>query len=87
MSGSNAFSALELKPELVRNLAEIGYVEMTLVQAETLPRLLAGFELLHEVEYDDFECRLWFFAQRGSLPIRLRARFVALRAPCQTSRF
>jgi ATP-independent RNA helicase DbpA len=46
MSGSNAFSALELKPELVRNLAEIDYVEMTLVQAETLPRLLAGSDVL-----------------------------------------
>ena len=46
MSGSNAFRALELKPELVRNLAEIDYVEMTLVQAETLPRLLAGSDVL-----------------------------------------
>ena len=46
MSGSNAFSALELKPELVRNLAEIDYVEMTLVQAETLPKLLVGSDVL-----------------------------------------
>jgi len=46
MPDSNAFSTLELKPELLGNLAEIGYAEMTLVQAETLPRLLAGSDVL-----------------------------------------
>lgn len=46
MSDSNAFSTLELKPELLSNLVEIDYVEMTLVQAETLPRLLAGSDVL-----------------------------------------
>ena len=46
MSDSASFSTLELRPELLSNLAEIGYAEMTLVQAEALPRLLAGSDVL-----------------------------------------
>ena len=46
MSDSTDFSSLELKPELLGNLADLGYVEMTLVQAETLPFLIAGRDVL-----------------------------------------
>jgi ATP-independent RNA helicase DbpA len=46
MADSNAFSTLDLKPELLGNLADIGYTEMTLVQAQTLPKLLAGSDVL-----------------------------------------
>jgi ATP-independent RNA helicase DbpA len=46
VSDSTDFSSLELKPELLGNLADLGYVEMTLVQAETLPFLIAGRDVL-----------------------------------------
>jgi ATP-independent RNA helicase DbpA len=46
MSDTNAFDALNLKPELLGNLADIGYTQMTLVQAETLPLLIDGKDVL-----------------------------------------
>ena len=46
MSDPNAFDTLNLKPELLGNLADIGYTEMTLVQAESLPFLIDGKDVL-----------------------------------------
>ncbi len=46
LSSSKNFSNLKLKPDLLGNLADLGYAEMTLVQAETLPLLLAGVDVL-----------------------------------------
>jgi ATP-independent RNA helicase DbpA len=46
MSDVNSFSTLNLKPALLGNLAEIGYTEMTLVQAQALPKLLEGGDVL-----------------------------------------
>ncbi len=46
MSDPNAFDTLNLKPELLGNLADIGYTEMTLVQAESLPLLIEGKDVL-----------------------------------------
>jgi len=46
MSDPNAFDTLNLKPELLGNLADIGYTQMTLVQAETLPLLIDGKDVL-----------------------------------------
>ncbi len=46
MSASNDFATLKLKPELLGNLADLGYMEMTLVQAETLPLLIEGKDVL-----------------------------------------
>ena len=46
MSDPTAFDALNLKPELLGNLGDLGYVEMTLVQAHALPRILAGEDVL-----------------------------------------
>ncbi|MDH3274085.1 MAG: ATP-dependent RNA helicase DbpA [Gammaproteobacteria bacterium] len=46
MSDPTAFDTLNLKPELLGNLGDLGYVEMTLVQAHTLPRILAGADVL-----------------------------------------
>ena len=46
MSSSRNFSDLKLKPDLIGNLADLGYAEMTLVQAEALPLLLAGEDVL-----------------------------------------
>ena len=46
MSDPNAFDTLNLKPELLGNLADIGYTEMTLVQAESLPLLIDGKDVL-----------------------------------------
>ena len=46
MPDSNAFDTLNLKPELLGNLADIGYTEMTLVQAESLPLLIDGKDVL-----------------------------------------
>ena len=46
MSDPTAFNTLKLKPELLSNLTEIGYTEMTLVQAHALPKLLQGADVL-----------------------------------------
>ncbi|MGB5489748.1 MAG: ATP-dependent RNA helicase DbpA [Woeseiaceae bacterium] len=46
MSDVNSFSTLNLKPALLGNLAEIGYTQMTLVQAQALPKLLEGGDVL-----------------------------------------
>jgi ATP-dependent RNA helicase DbpA len=46
MTSAVDFSLLGLKPELLGNLAELGYAEMTLVQAMTLPLLMDGADVL-----------------------------------------
>ena len=46
MPDSAQFNSLDLKPALLSNLADIGYTEMTLVQAETLPHLILGSDVL-----------------------------------------
>jgi ATP-independent RNA helicase DbpA len=46
MSNPTQFSSLDIQPALLGNLADLGYTEMTLVQAETLPHLLAGSDVL-----------------------------------------
>ena len=46
MSDATDFSRLKLKPELLGNLGELGYTEMTMVQAEALPLLIDGADVL-----------------------------------------
>jgi len=50
MSSSNKqqiqFSDLELKPQLLKSLEEIGYETPTPIQARTIPYLLAGKDLV-----------------------------------------
>ena len=46
MSAPTQFSTLDLKPALLSNLVDIGYTEMTLVQAKTLPHLIGGSDVL-----------------------------------------
>jgi ATP-independent RNA helicase DbpA len=46
VSSSTEFSVLKLKPELLGNLSDLGYTEMTLVQSETLPLLIDGVDVL-----------------------------------------
>jgi ATP-independent RNA helicase DbpA len=40
------FSALHLKPSMLKNLASLGYAEMTPIQAHTLPLILAGKDVI-----------------------------------------
>lgn len=46
MSGSDQFSTLPLKPELLENLAVIGYEQMTPIQAQGIPVALEGRDLI-----------------------------------------
>lgn len=46
MSDTTDFGTLDLKPALLGNLADLGYLEMTMVQAEALPMLLDGKDVL-----------------------------------------
>jgi ATP-independent RNA helicase DbpA len=46
LPSSKSFHDLKLKPDLLGNLDDLGYTEMTLVQAETLPLLLDGVDVL-----------------------------------------
>jgi len=41
-----AFSSLNLKPELLDNLSTMGYDSMTQIQAESLPPILAGDDVI-----------------------------------------
>lgn len=43
---TNAFSSLNLHPDLVQNLASLGYEEMTDIQAQSLPHILKGTDLI-----------------------------------------
>ncbi len=45
MSDPIPFDTLDLKPELLGNLGDLGYTGMTLVQAQTLPKLIAGTDV------------------------------------------
>ena len=41
-----SFSSLELHPELLRNLSSLGYAAMTPIQAQSLPPILAGQDVI-----------------------------------------
>src|SRR6266567_1596037 len=43
---ATAFSALHLKIHMLKNLASLGYVEMTPIQAHSLPPILAGKDVI-----------------------------------------
>ncbi|WP_114418234.1 ATP-dependent RNA helicase DbpA [Marinospirillum perlucidum] len=47
---ASAFDQLPLKKELLTNLESLGYLQMTQVQAEALPRLLAGEDLVVQAQ-------------------------------------
>jgi ATP-independent RNA helicase DbpA len=42
----SSFSSLTLKPELLKNLASLGYESMTPIQAQSLPPILAGQDVI-----------------------------------------
>ncbi len=46
MSNAQEFDSLGLRPELLGNLADLNYTEMTMVQAKALPLLLEGIDVL-----------------------------------------
>ncbi len=41
-----AFSTLDLKPDLLSNLSSLGYEQMTPIQAQSLPHILAGKDII-----------------------------------------
>ena len=43
---TTAFSVLHLKPPMLKNLASLGYAEMTPIQAHSLPLILAGKDVI-----------------------------------------
>tara|TARA_R110001592_G_scaffold171117_4_gene409267 strand:+ start:33404 stop:34792 length:1389 start_codon:yes stop_codon:yes gene_type:complete len=43
---NTAFSSLSLNPELVQNLSSLGYKEMTPIQAQSLPHILVGKDVI-----------------------------------------
>src|SRR6202163_3399341 len=46
MGSPMTFEELKLAPELLRALAECGYTEPTPIQAQTIPPLLAGLDVI-----------------------------------------
>ena len=46
MTHPHDFSSLALKPELIENLKNQGYIEMTLIQQQALPFILEGKDLV-----------------------------------------
>jgi ATP-independent RNA helicase DbpA len=45
-SEQSSFSSLGLKPELIKNLDSLGYSRMTPIQAESLPKIVAGRDVI-----------------------------------------
>jgi ATP-independent RNA helicase DbpA len=45
-----SFTALDLHPGLLRNLASLGYTEMTPIQAQSLPPILAGKDVIAQAK-------------------------------------
>jgi len=43
---SSDFSSLALAPELISNLKTLGYHEMTPIQAQSLPKIIAGEDVI-----------------------------------------
>jgi ATP-independent RNA helicase DbpA len=50
MTSPNSFDALALAPHVLANLASLGYVEMTPIQAAALPVALAGTDLIAQAK-------------------------------------
>jgi len=46
----NAFSSLPLTPEMLNNLKSLGYHEMTPIQAQSLPLILAGKDIIAQAK-------------------------------------
>ena len=49
-TSSLAFSSLSLKQDLVKNLSSLGYEQMTPIQAQTLPEMLNGKDVIGEAK-------------------------------------
>jgi ATP-independent RNA helicase DbpA len=47
---SNSFSSLPLSPAILSNLDSLGYVEMTTIQSQSLPLVLAGRDLIAQAK-------------------------------------
>ncbi len=47
---SSAFASLPLSPATLTNLQSLGYLEMTPIQAQSLPRILAGQDLIAQAK-------------------------------------
>ncbi|MCW8864361.1 MAG: ATP-dependent RNA helicase DbpA [Colwellia sp.] len=45
-NNNQAFSSLNLTPELLKNLSSLGYEKMTPIQAQSLPEMLAGKDVI-----------------------------------------
>ena len=45
---SLSFNSLSLKADLVKNLSSLGYEKMTPIQAQTLPEMLKGNDVIGE---------------------------------------
>ena len=50
LMSSVKFSALPLKPALLENIESLGYTEMTPIQAESLPHILEGHDVIAQAK-------------------------------------
>ena len=71
MSDSPAFDTLALKPELLSTLAELGYQHMTLVQAQALPRMLEGGDVLARAKTGSGKTAAFALAVLNKLDVRI----------------
>ncbi|MCP4090787.1 MAG: ATP-dependent RNA helicase DbpA [Gammaproteobacteria bacterium] len=49
-ANQSSFAALKLSPELLRNLTSLGYVAMTPIQAQSLPLILTGKDVIGQAK-------------------------------------
>ena len=49
-AGNNGFSTLALSPRMLANLTQLGYTQMTPIQAASLPSALLGKDLIAQAK-------------------------------------
>ena len=56
MPEENRFESLELRNELIENLAALGYHQMTLIQEKSLPIILEGRDVVAQAKTGSGVC-------------------------------
>ncbi len=73
------FAALELSPELLQNLQSLGYTEMTPIQAQSLPPILSGKDVIAQAKTGSGKTAAFGLGLLSKLDLpRLRAQFLVI---------
>ena len=83
-SGATSFASLPLNPAVLSNLVTLGYLEMTPIQAASLPTALLGKDLIAQAKTGSGKTAAFALAlltRRASAPLRRPPRSAGWRVP------